>query len=283
MSNLDEVDNFTNDSAMMIAFERSLESKRPDSLFKDPLASALAGTKGAKLSENFEAMCAVFEFPEWPEFHKQWTAVRTRFIDDRIEEHAPSFTQLVNLGAGMDTRPHRMTAYRSFTNGSYEVDMEVVQKGKVKIFSDLVSVPTAHCEVKNIDLDFLDADKSLATELGGCGFDASAPSLFLSEGLIMYLGAAGKVKLLADLSAAAACGSVLVLQYMDASKSKNNGEEARANALSEEEARKELGERGWGDFKFYAYGDEALNFGRFPNEKFGPSAAFSFCVCKKKS
>ena len=52
------VDNFTNDSAMMIAWERALESRRGEAaLFHDPLAEALAGTKGERLSADFENMC----------------------------------------------------------------------------------------------------------------------------------------------------------------------------------------------------------------------------------
>ena len=115
------VDKFTNDSAMMIAWERSLETKRPDALFSDPLAEALAGTKGEELSANFENMATTFSFPDWPEFHKTWVAVRTRFIDDAVAEHAAGGTlpQLVNLGAGMDTRPYRLECYKAFTNGAF--------------------------------------------------------------------------------------------------------------------------------------------------------------------
>merc|ERR1712224_456772 len=117
---MNTVDNFTNDSAMMIAWERSLETKRnADALFTDPFAEALAGSKGEGLSSNFENMCGVFEFEGWPEFHKSWVAVRTRFIDDRIKHYASTgrFTQLVNLGAGMDTRAYRLECYKAFTRG----------------------------------------------------------------------------------------------------------------------------------------------------------------------
>ena len=65
------MDNFTNDSAMMIAWERHLETKRrAEALFSDPFAEALAGVKGEALSEGFGGMCKIFEFEGWPEFHK---------------------------------------------------------------------------------------------------------------------------------------------------------------------------------------------------------------------
>ena len=100
------VDNFTNDSAMMIAWERALETKRgPDggALFDDQLAEALAGSKGEALSANFGEMSKVFGFGDWREFHKTWVAIRTRFIDDCVAHavEAGGFVQLVNLGAGM--------------------------------------------------------------------------------------------------------------------------------------------------------------------------------------
>ena len=48
------VGNFVNDSALMIAHERALESKRDDALFVDPLAEALSGgDKGKELSREY--------------------------------------------------------------------------------------------------------------------------------------------------------------------------------------------------------------------------------------
>ena len=97
---MDTMDNFTNDSSMMISWERAMESKCPDALFSDPLAEALTGSKGEVLPKNFEAMCTQFELEGLPGFHKSWVAVRRRFIDDRITECAETgdFSQIVNLG-----------------------------------------------------------------------------------------------------------------------------------------------------------------------------------------
>lgn len=278
------MDNFTNDSAMMIAYERDLESSRPDALFQDPFAKALAGSKGETLSEAFGANCEQFEFPDWAEFHKTWTAVRTKFIDDAVSNVANmgECKQLVNLGAGMDTRAYRLECYKAFEVGSFEVDMEVINQNKATVFKDFLSSPSPKCSVVNVTLDFLDEDKTLATELGA-PFDATKPSVFVSEGLIMYLGSSGKLKLLRDMSAVAALGSVFILQYMDPSES----EAAKANpavlqfGLSADEATRTLTELGWRDFEISKFGDEKLNFGRFPVDRFKPSASFSFLICKK--
>mmetsp|Transcript_97607 Transcript_97607/g.304060 ORF Transcript_97607/g.304060 Transcript_97607/m.304060 type:complete len:342 (+) Transcript_97607:61-1086(+) len=317
----EEMSNFTNDSAMMIAWERALESKRPDALFNDPLAAALAGTKGEKLSDDFGGMCKMFDMPDWPEFHKTWVAVRTRFIDDRIKECAAAaaagttpFGQVVNLGAGVDTRPFRLECYSAFPNGAIDVDMPVINQGKLKVMaSPALGSPKPHCcSVETVDLDFLDTERTLATALvrggaaaavaesaGSAGpgsaleptpppptrFDPAAPTIFYAEGLIMYLGAAGKVKLIEDVSAVAAPGSVFILQYMDASHSESakGNPQALASALSVAEATEDLTKRGWEGLEFAVFGDDRLNFGRFPSDRFKPSPAFSFCVCRKGS
>lgn len=284
-----QLDNFTNDSAMMIAWERALETKREDALFTDPFAETLAGSKGQTLSDQFGNMCKMFEFEDWSEFHKSWVAVRTRFIDDCISRHAATsaFAQLVNLGAGMDTRAYRMKCYRSLANGSFEVDMSVINEGRTKIVAEFLGAPSPHCAVSSIDLDFLDEERTLATELGKAEsrFEAQMPTVFVSEGLIMYLGAKGKLKLIADVSAVAAPGSVFILQFMDASESESAKTQPGSleNALSVEEATGALTEHGWDNLEFAKYGDEQLNFGRFPADRFKPSAAFSFCVCTKKA
>merc|ERR1712100_834423 len=137
----------------------------------------------------------------------------------------------------MDTRAYRLECYKNFGVGSFEVDMEVINANKSSFFKDYLGNPSPHCQVVNVSLDFLDKEKTLTTELPA-PFDATKASVFVSEGLIMYLGAAGKFKLLQDVSAVAAVGSVFILQFLDGSES----EAAKANpavlehALSADEA-----------------------------------------------
>ena len=45
-----------------------------------------ATDKGEGLSKAFEDYAAPFGFADWPQFHKTWTVVRTRFIDDCIRD-----------------------------------------------------------------------------------------------------------------------------------------------------------------------------------------------------
>jgi len=274
-------ENFTNDSAMMIAYERALET-----LFQDPFAEVLAGSKGESLSAAFGANCAMFELTDWPEFHKTWTAVRTRFIDEHVCECTGTkcFAQLVNLGAGMDVRPYRLKEYSAFEGGCFDVDMEVVNASRQKVFEEVLGNPVSHCPVHTLDLDFLDEAKTLGSELEATTkFDAAKPTVFVAEGLIMYLGEKGKVKLIRDVSAAAAPGSVFILNFMDASDSETATDAQRAQALSQEEAKQALTEHGWEQPKFWKFGESGLDFDRFPNDRFKPRAAFSFLIAVKSA
>src|SRR5579864_4673017 len=87
------------DTAFWIAYHRSLESARPDALFHDPWAAKLAGERGKSISAAMPTSQVV-----------AWTvALRTRIIDDYIAAALPSGVDTVlNLGAGLDTRPYRM-------------------------------------------------------------------------------------------------------------------------------------------------------------------------------
>jgi len=276
--------NFTNDSAMMIAFERALETRRGvDALFQDPFAEILAGPKGQVLSDSFGAGSAHFGLPDWPEFHKTWTAVRTRFIDDQIVKVAENkefkIEQLVNLGAGMDTRAYRLEACKSFLNGCFDVDMASINDEKRAIFNHVLQNPASKCKLATIDLDFL-GDKTLQEGLAEAGFTADKPSLFVAEGLIMYLGPEGKFKLIRDVSAVAAPGSVWVLQFLDPSEGPAADTPQAKFGLTTQEAAEALKENGWKDVNFWKFGEEGLNFDRFPS-KFKPCAGFSFAVAVK--
>jgi len=212
-----------------------------------------------------------------PEFHKTWTAVRTKFIDDTIARLASTghFRQIVSLGAGFDTRACRLECFKAFANGSFEVDMEENNAARRAVFRDILHDPASHCPVQLVDLDFLDTEKTLTTELAAQApaFDATQPGIFLAEGLIQYLGG-GKSKLFQDVSRVAVPGSVFILQFLD-----GTGTPHVAQGISADDVTR--GNEGWGDFEFCKFGEEQLNFGRY-RERFEPNGLFSFGVFVKK-
>merc|ERR1712125_37105 len=111
---------------------------------------------------EFGAASVHFAFDGWPEFHKMWTAVRTKFIDDQLAKATADVSQLVNLGAGLDTRRFRLDCYKNLAS-VFEVDMAVINDAKAKILAKLGATPL--CEKSEIvSIDLLSAEQSLKTE-----------------------------------------------------------------------------------------------------------------------
>lgn len=244
----------------------------------------MAGETGAKLSEGFgRCSCDIFGMSGWEEFHQTWIAVRTKYIDEKIFDLAGNvdFKQIVNLGAGYDTRPYRLPCYESFSNGNFNVDVAAVNAEKQQVLEKLLDGTDhaeAWCKSSDVDLDFLDESTSLKEQLATTAFDPAAPAIILCEGLVSFLGD-GKVKFLEDLSAIAAPGSALILSFNDFSECPAH--DHFKNYLSREKATEELAGLGWTDLRFSKFGDDSLNFGRFPTDRFSPKAAFSFVVATK--
>src|SRR5262245_33786931 len=88
------------DTARWVATFRAEESERPDAVFKDPFARKLAGDRGEKIANAIE-------------FSKKnsWSFVaRTFLFDDYVKQHVElGYDTIINLAAGLDTRPFRMS------------------------------------------------------------------------------------------------------------------------------------------------------------------------------
>lgn len=172
------------DTAFLVAQHRALESARPDALFADPLAERLAGTRGKQLAESLSGSRM-----------SAWTvAIRTRIIDKLIEQAlARGVDMVVNLGAGLDTRPYRLELPSTLT--WVEVDYPDLVALKEKSLEG--ETPRCRLERVSLDLQQVRARRMLLAQL-----DARASRiLVLTEGLVPYLGLAEAGSLADDLRA----------------------------------------------------------------------------------
>jgi methyltransferase (TIGR00027 family) len=89
------------ETALMVAMWRARENEHPRPLYRDPFALQLAGERGKEI---------VAQFPKIRLMMSCWMmAIRTRIIDELIEHAAAGGVDTVlNLGAGLDTRPYRL-------------------------------------------------------------------------------------------------------------------------------------------------------------------------------
>ncbi|MDF0535940.1 SAM-dependent methyltransferase [Shewanella sp. A32] len=163
--------NDISDTAFWICAYRAEESKRHDSLFSDPLAEMLAGDKGQDIARKMS-----------DSRYSSWTVViRTCVIDEMIDTliRQNDIEMVVNLGAGLCTRPYRMELPKSIQW------VEVDYPDLVNFKNEKLKVEIPKCQLKRIGLDLSDINArcSLFQQLNSYNRKA----LVLTEGVIPYL------------------------------------------------------------------------------------------------
>lgn len=129
-------------------------------------------------------------------------AARTRFFDEHVlAAIASGIRQVVILGAGYDDRALR---FSSPGVRFVELDHPATQSDKAARLGALHTAPSRPVLAA---ADFGTDD--VAAVLAGAGHQGGRPSLFLCEGLLVYLDRQVTTRLLASLLASAAPGSVL--------------------------------------------------------------------------
>jgi methyltransferase (TIGR00027 family) len=170
MSNAGHVITHVSDTARWTAQYRATESARADALFRDPLAERLAGEQGRAIV----AKTAVTSRNGW------WLIARTKIIDDAIAEAiADGCDRVLNLAAGLDTRPYRLNLPSDFQ--WIEADLPELLAEKTQLLGD----QTPRCRLTRSAVDLSDpvARNAFFDE----ALDGATRALVLTEGLLMYL------------------------------------------------------------------------------------------------
>jgi len=172
------------DTAFWVATYRANESARPDALFRDPLAARLVEERGRDIAERIAGGEQV-----------AWVVVlRTLIIDDFIRQAiADGCDAVLNLGAGLDTRPYRLELPPSLR--WIEVDFA----GTIDFKNERLAGETPRCRLERraVDLGDAAARRALLADV-----NASAQKvLVLTEGVVGYLANEEVAALAADLRA----------------------------------------------------------------------------------
>ena len=127
------------DTARWTALHRATESARSDALFNDPLAERLAGEQGRAI---------VARVPRSTR-NGWWLLARTKIIDDAIiDAIADGCDRVLNLAAGLDTRPYRLDLPADFT--WIEADLPELLAEKTRLLAD--ETPRCRLTRKAVDL-----------------------------------------------------------------------------------------------------------------------------------
>jgi methyltransferase (TIGR00027 family) len=172
------------DTARWIAVYRAAESARPDALFRDPYAASLAGERGRAIA----ALMPRQTRNGWPMIG------RTKLIDDLVQTAVADGSDCVlNLAAGLDTRPYRLELPASLRWA--EVDLPALIEEKER----LLAHARPRCQLTRFKADLADPVARAAVLRDAVG--PARKVLIITEGLLIYLDEAQVQALAADLSA----------------------------------------------------------------------------------
>ncbi|WP_433623983.1 class I SAM-dependent methyltransferase [Nocardia sp. CA-120079] len=159
------------DTARWVAAFRAAESARPDALFHDPLADRVAGERGRAIAAHTPRLML-----------NGWSLVaRTKLVDDLVlKTIAEGCDRVVNMAAGMDTRPYRLDLPSEFSWIEADLPELVAEK------NELLDGESPRCAFSRAPVDL--ADPEARRQFLDEALEGAQRALVLTEGLVYYLG-----------------------------------------------------------------------------------------------
>jgi methyltransferase (TIGR00027 family) len=243
------------DTAFLVAAFRARESERPDALFRDPLAARLVGDRVPELVHRMPGS-----------FFGGWSLViRTVVIDRLIAGALAAGADVVlNLGAGLDTRPYRLDLPASLR--WVEVDYPRMLAFKERELADA----TPRCALERLPADLTVPSERRAAIHGACA--GARRVLVLTEGVLPYLENDAVTALAADLAAEPAVQGWITDYFSPQALQVRNRSARHRRILQNAPFRFDPGdwfaffaERGWAPREMVYLGEEGARLGRpFP-------------------
>jgi len=138
--------------------------------------------------------------------------IRTAFFDDRIRavlSGGSKIRQFVTLASGVDCRCLRLECLQQSGMRTWLVDQPAV----ISAFRSRLPELDVRPDIQTIAVKF--GEELWWQKLSAAGFDPSAPSLFLVEGLVMYLGESEVEEIFRVIHQLMAPGSVVMGDYVN--------------------------------------------------------------------
>ncbi|OBI87899.1 class I SAM-dependent methyltransferase [Mycobacterium asiaticum] len=200
-------------TATMVAAGRALATKSPDGLIDDPFADPLVRAVGVDFFTKMidgELELESFEnfSPDRMQAMINGMGVRTKYFDEYFANATThGVRQAVILASGLDARAYRLP----WPDGTvvYEIDQPQVIEFKTTTLAGIGAEPTATRRPVAIDLR---GDWPAA--LQAAGLDATKPTAWLAEGLLIYLPPDAQDRLFDNITALSAPGSTVATEFV---------------------------------------------------------------------
>jgi methyltransferase (TIGR00027 family) len=195
-------------TALFVATARALEAQKPDPLAVDPFAGIFCRAVGGPAADVLDGQNPDHQLktPDFGEHFVNYQGARTRYFDNYFLQAAEAgVRQVVILAAGLDSRAYRL----AWPDGTtiFELDRPQVLDFKREVLAEQGATPNAERREIAIDLR-----EDWPQALRDSGFDASKPSAWIAEGLLIYLPAAAQQQLFTGIDALASSGSHVAVE-----------------------------------------------------------------------
>ncbi|MBA0046313.1 class I SAM-dependent methyltransferase [Mycobacterium sp. NPDC050853] len=197
-------------TALFVAASRALEATKPAPLAVDQYAEVFCRAAGGEWSDLVAG--GVPEHPlrseEFGQYFVSFQGARTRYFDAYFGRAiAAGVKQVVILASGLDSRAYRLDWAPETT--IFELDQPLVHQFKREVLAEHGVDAKATRQEISVDLRE-DWGKALQDK----GFDPSAPSAWIVEGLLIYLPADAQERLFESIDELAAPGSFVGIEQM---------------------------------------------------------------------
>lgn len=200
-------------TATIVAAGRAMAARDPRGLINDSFAEPLVRAVGldffTKMMDGELDMSAIGDVsPTVAQAMVDGNAVRTKYFDEYCGTATDrGIRQVAILASGLDARAYRLP----WPSGTvvYEIDQPQVLEFKTKTLADLGAEPAAtwHTVAADLRTDW-------PTPLQAAGFDSSAPTAWLAEGLLIYLKPQSQDRLFDSITALSSPGSMVATEFV---------------------------------------------------------------------
>ncbi|MCE1255549.1 MAG: SAM-dependent methyltransferase [Anaerolineae bacterium] len=200
--------NKTSQTAAGMTIIRAIESekKESDRICYDPLAHLMVDPFSQFLSGLFikaglynRISPGIYEF----------LVARERYMDDFLKSSLLNngIEQVVLLGAGFDTRPYRLPEIKQAD--VFEIDHPATQAEKIKRLNKIIRPLPENITFIPVDFNARTLEQSLLST----SYDSNKRTVFIWQGVVVYLKAESVDQTLAFITRHSAPGSLLVFDY----------------------------------------------------------------------
>jgi methyltransferase (TIGR00027 family) len=200
-------------TATFVASGRAMATKDPRGLINDPFAEPLVRAVGldffTKMMDG-ELDISTIEnaSPARMQAMIDGMAVRTKYFDDYfINATGTGVRQVVILASGLDSRAYRLPWPAATV--VYEIDQPQVIEFKTTTLAGIGAEPVTTRRTIPIDLR-----QDWPAALKAAGLDATAPTAWLAEGLLIYLPPEAQDRLFDNITALSVPGSTIATEFV---------------------------------------------------------------------